>query len=69
MESDKRICKICGEMKTRTMVGKYPDNRNKKFTDESGKLWNGSVCGVCNVKRSHENMKKLRQRVKEKKSD
>ena len=64
MESDKRLCKICGELKIRTMVGKYPDNRNKKFADESGKLWNGSVCGSCNVKRSHENMKKLRQRIK-----
>jgi len=64
MESDKRLCKMCNELKIRTMVGKYPDNRNKKFADETGKLWNGSICGVCNVKRSHTNMKKLRERIK-----
>lgn len=62
METDKRLCKLCDTLKARTLVGKFPDGKNKKFSDESGKLWNGSVCGTCNVKRSHENMKRLRQR-------
>jgi len=65
METNKRLCKLCGILKDRIETGKYPDNKNKKHVDESGKLWNGSVCGTCNVKRSHENMKKLRARRKE----
>jgi hypothetical protein len=62
MESDKRVCKLCNLLKDRILIGKYPDNKNKKYTDDLGKLWNGSVCGSCNVKRSHENMKKIRQK-------
>lgn len=60
MEKDKRLCKRCNLLKDRVMCGKYPDGKNKKFQDEDGKLWNGSICGSCNVVRSHENMKKLR---------
>jgi hypothetical protein len=64
MENNKRICKICKVLKDRIETGKYPDGKNKKTVDETGKLWNGSVCGSCNVKRSHENMIKLRARRK-----
>jgi hypothetical protein len=65
MEKNDRLCKRCGLLKSRTQTGIYPDGKNKKFTDDSGKLWNGSVCGDCNVKRSLENMKKLRTKRKE----
>jgi hypothetical protein len=64
MEKDNRKCRRCEQLKPRILVGKYPDGKNKKYADDSGKLWNGSVCGSCNVKRAHENMKRLRQRVK-----
>lgn len=66
MEKNKRICKLCNELKDRIQSGIYPDGKNKKHVDESGKLWNGSVCGVCNVKRSHDNMKRLRAKRREK---
>lgn len=65
MEKNDRLCKRCGLLKPRIQSGIYPDGKNKKFTDDSGKLWNGSVCGDCNVKRSLENMKKLRAKRKE----
>lgn len=65
METNKRLCKLCNILKDRIETGKYPDGKNKKHVDESGKLWNGSVCGVCNVKRAHNNMKKLRARRKQ----
>jgi hypothetical protein len=58
-ESNKRRCKACGALKTRTLVGKF-DKLNKKWSDETGKLWNGSVCPVCNVGRSRDNMRKVR---------
>jgi hypothetical protein len=65
MEKNARLCKRCGLLKDRIESGKYPDGKNKRYTDESGKLWNGSVCAECNTKRSHENMKKLRAKRKE----
>lgn len=63
METDKRKCKVCNEEKTRELVGRYPDGRNKKFRDDSGKLWNGNVCGSCNVVRSGNTMKKIRDKM------
>lgn len=65
VESNKRLCKVCGVLKDRIETGKYPDGKNKKHVDESGRLWNGSVCASCNVARSHNNMKKLRAKRKE----
>ena len=63
-EVQTKKCKVCGELKSRIYVGRFPDGRNKKWRDESGKLWSGLVCGVCNVKRSHEMMKKTRNERK-----
>lgn len=57
-ETNLRACKICKQLKSRTLSGKF-DERNKKYTDESGKLWNGSVCGSCNQERV-----KLAMRIK-----
>lgn len=65
METNKRLCKVCNILKDRTESGLYPDGKNKKYIDDSGKLWNGSVCGPCNVQRSYNNMKKLRSKRKE----
>lgn len=64
MEKNKRLCKQCNILRDRIQSGVYPDGKNKKHVDEAGKLWNGSVCGSCNVARSSENMKKLRARRK-----
>jgi hypothetical protein len=64
MEKNKRLCKQCNILKDRIQSGTYPDGKNKKHVDETGKLWNGSICGSCNVGRSHENMVKLRARRK-----
>lgn len=64
MEKDNRKCRHCEQLKPRILIGKYPDGKNKKYADETGKLWNGSVCGSCNVKRANANMKRLRERNK-----
>lgn len=63
-ETNLRLCKRCNEVKRRTLSGKYPDQRDKKWVGEDGLLWNGNVCGVCNQKRSKEVMaaKRLRQK-------
>ena len=48
IEMNKRICKTCGLIKDRILVGKF-DNRNKKYHDETGKTWNGNVCPKCHI--------------------
>jgi len=58
-ESDYRKCKVCGELKKRILVGKF-DDINKKYHDEKGGTWNGSLCPQCNRERAKNNMKLLR---------
>lgn len=60
MESNKKKCKICGEEKNRVCIGKYPNGRDKKWAQEDSKLWNGRVCGDCNVKESFKKMRRIR---------
>lgn len=64
-ESNLRLCKRCNEVKRRTLSGKYPDNRDKKYVGDDGLLWNGSTCGICNRKRAKEIMAARRLRQKE----
>ncbi len=59
-EVQQKKCKKCGIRKSRIAAGKF-DLKNKKWVDESGKLWNGHVCPPCNVLRSKENMQMLRK--------
>lgn len=59
-ESDLSICRRCGERKLRKFVG-YFDEKNKRYIDEAGRLWNGRKCGSCVAHTS-----KLRMRVKRK---
>ena len=58
-ESNLRQCKKCGMLVERICVGKF-DDRNKKYTDKEGTLWNGSTCPKCHVIKSKENMRKKR---------
>jgi hypothetical protein len=60
MEINKRKCKVCGEKKNRVLSGKFPNGKDKKWTQEDGKIWNGNCCGDCNVRRSFEKMRKYR---------
>lgn len=60
MEQNKRKCRACGAEKNRIAAGKFPNNRDKKWVGDDGKLWNGCVCGECNVSRAGDTMKKLR---------
>lgn len=61
MESNARICKTCKQIKTRTESGRYPNGKDKKYSDETGKLWNGSICPACVVEKSKLTMKKNRE--------
>jgi hypothetical protein len=59
-EVNKRKCKVCGEDKNRIFIGKYPNNKDKKWAGDAGKLWNGNICGECNVLASNQKMRKIR---------
>ena len=59
-EKNKRLCKRCSQLKERIEDGKYPNGRDKKWRDESGKLWSGNICGECNNSRSKEIMRTTR---------
>lgn len=59
-ESNKRTCKICLLLKQRIQDGKFANGRDKRWVDESGKQWVGSICPICNSIRARENMKRLR---------
>lgn len=61
-ESNLRLCKKCNEVKRRTLAGKFPDGRDKRYVDDSGKLWNGSMCPSCNAERAREVMSAKRKR-------
>lgn len=50
MESNLRICKVCKLLKQRIEAGKY-NIKDKKYTDDNGKAWNGSTCNSCSLNR------------------
>lgn len=64
MEINVRLCKNCKVKKQRIEAGKYPNGRDKRWKDESGLLWNGSICGECNRTRAKGVMKKVRANEK-----
>jgi hypothetical protein len=59
-ESDISTCRLCEKIKVRKFIGKF-DDKNKKYVDDSGRLWNGRTCPQCQVDRSRNNMKRLRR--------
>ena len=63
METDIRVCKSCQKLRKRVFAGRYR-GKDKRFVDENGLLWNGSVCGLCNIARVRNHMAKLRQERK-----
>ena len=56
MEIDKKECKVCKELKIRVRVGRYPNFKDIKFSDEIGLLWNGKTCPTCHKKIMQEKM-------------
>lgn len=58
-EVQKKICKVCNVLKERIFDGMF-DKKNKRWVNESGQLWNGLVCAECQVLKTKDNMKKLR---------
>lgn len=62
LEANKRQCKKCGLLKDRISDGKF-NQKDKRWRDETGKLWNGSCCPSCNQERVKTSMKFSRSKV------
>lgn len=60
IESQIKVCKICGVAKRRYLANKYPNGRDKRWMSEEGILWSGLVCGNCQRLRMKEHMRKKR---------
>lgn len=63
METEKQVklCKVCGQLKTRIFAGKY-NKKDKTWKDESGEgHWNGHVCPDCHRERCKERQRAKRQ--------
>lgn len=58
-------CKICRQLKHRILLGKYPNNRDKKWVSESGKQWCGTVCPECHANKVKSRYKKVDEVKKE----
>jgi uncharacterized protein with PIN domain len=63
IDNNRRKCKNCNSIVTRISNGKF-DERQKKFTDENGVLWNGKICPKCNQIRLKQHMKGVRKVLK-----
>lgn len=63
MESNLRKCKQCNELKERILDGNF-NHKDKRYKDNTGKLWNGSRCPGCTVVKARENMAKKRNQQK-----
>jgi hypothetical protein len=58
---DERTCKKCHHIKTRIQDGFFDaEEKNKRFVDTEGKLWNGNTCPSCNHDRVKIEMQKIR---------
>lgn len=59
-EENLRKCTKCDTLKIRILVGKFNNERNKKYHNEKGKIWRGSVCPECHKEDMKNRMKASR---------
>lgn len=64
METNLTTCKLCQQNKIRIFVGKFP-SRSRKYQDENGALWSGTICPPCNKARLKEIMRVKRAASKQ----
>lgn len=46
-ETSTIMCKGCGKTRTRYYAGRYPNKKDKKWVDESGREFSGLMCPIC----------------------
>lgn len=56
-EKNLRKCKQCEQLKIRIKSGRYPNSKDSKYVDDTGRQWSGNVCPSCHA----ENCKKKKR--------
>ena len=59
-EKQEKLCKECGQIKTRYFAGKF-NKKDKKWLDLAGCLWNGHICPDCHRARCKERQRSKRK--------
>jgi hypothetical protein len=62
-DRDNRICKVCRKIKVRIFSGKFDNQKDKRYTDETGKQWSGSTCPSCHAELTRKRMRKKRAKT------
>ncbi len=63
IEKNLSTCRVCEESKERIEDGKYGESRNKRWRDETGRLWRGRVCPDCHKSEMKGRMIKSRSKA------
>lgn len=63
-EKNIRQCKKCNQLRPRVYDGKFPDGKNNRWLDDTGRLWNGNTCGQCHNTKMSNHMKVTRNAAK-----
>lgn len=61
---DLSTCRKCEKIEVRKHDGFYPDGRNKRFVDGTGRLWCGRICANCQRDKVKIQIKEKRAKVK-----
>lgn len=59
-EHEKVICKTCRQIKTRYQMGRFPNSKDKRWIDETGKQWSGKNCPPCHTELTKQRTKNAR---------
>ncbi len=65
VERDLRHCKQCGDLKLRIRDGNYPNQKDTRYIDDTGKQWSGSTCSKCHRENCKNKAKERRAKAKE----
>lgn len=64
MECEYKVCKICNVEHKRFRDGVYPNGKDTRFVNESGKEWSGRVCPQCHINKVSNKLKEKREKRK-----
>jgi hypothetical protein len=58
------ICKICEQECKRYFAGRYPNGKDKRWIDQTGREFSGKVCPNCHAERCAKRVADKRKKAK-----
>lgn len=58
------ICKLCQKECKRYFAGRYPNGKDKRWIDETGREFSGKVCPKCHAERCAKRVANRRKKWK-----